>query len=318
MNSIRWLWLELVLLIGAAGSGCSSASFQVLYYPSFDISWIEDVGVEPFSGYGGDHLKPYVVSSLRSNGAYSVVDRTNSFSESAAGVDVVLNGHVYEYSVTREIEEWSTEECYTVEVENSRHRHGHRHDREPETEEVCETHWHERIWDHAEAGATVELTNAHTGERFYSRDISKQFSSYTLSQSDTLDRAVYDLAEAIVYQIAPTWYGVKLKGKDFRTASALIDKEWVWADKFQSTDETAFVVLRVPKQADRNTFTVQFYQKDHSEVLFSKDYVWEGAYSSYGFNFSPKELYEMAGAGKYRVVLVYRQQKLLETTFKIH
>jgi hypothetical protein len=120
---------------------------------------------------------------------------------------------------------------------------------------------------------------------------------------DVLDEAMNTSVRQLLgrFAIVPVKISVS-EGKDFRTALRQRDGTWEFSDKFGAADEQMYVVLRLPRPADRNSFRLTITPKGQpNNVLASEDFQWSREDRSRGFVFSPKQIAAGMGPGSYSV-----------------
>lgn len=120
----------------------------------------------------------------------------------------------------------------------------------------------------------------------------------------------------------------------FLVASAYYEGEWDEEDEFTTMDTTAFVVLKLPNQCDRNRFTVKITREERREDLLTQGVHWKKGQqpafigspdvvdaATHGIGvlkFSPRDLAEKAGGpGTYVAKFYAGPRPALEYEFDI-
>jgi len=131
--------------------------------------------------------------------------------------------------------------------------------------------------------------------------------------------AVERLIRHLVRDFAIVPVKVKVNpGKDFRTAAGRTDGQWEFTEDFHSSDETMYVVLRLPPAADRNAFRLTITPKGREEnVLAAHDFTWSRDGPSRGFAFSPQKIAAGMGPGKYSANFYAGGERVMSRKFEI-
>jgi len=134
-----------------------------------------------------------------------------------------------------------------------------------------------------------------------------------------LDRAADNVVGELLEAFAIVRKQVKVDpGKALRTASGLAGARWRYTDDFGARDETIFVVVRLPRQADRNEFTVMITPKDADDVLAESRFVWDRAKRLEVLEFSLREVAEAGGGpGRYAVKFYSQGELVIKRDFRI-
>lgn len=121
--------------------------------------------------------------------------------------------------------------------------------------------------------------------------------------ADCLRMAEENQVERIVKALAVTKTQIKLKGDVLKTATSLYDQKWDYQRRFLPTDERFYVVVALPPEADRNTFTIAIVPKGRRENVAEHAFVWSKKYHAFGYEFKVKPIVDKTGLGEYQAKL---------------
>jgi len=134
-----------------------------------------------------------------------------------------------------------------------------------------------------------------------------------------LDRAADNVVAELLEAFAIVRKQIKVDpGKALRTAGGLTGGGWRYTDDFGARDKTIFVVVRLPRQADRNEFTVMITPKDSDDVLAESRFVWDRAKRLEALEFSLRDVAEAGGGpGRYAVKFYSQGELVMKRDFRI-
>ncbi len=119
---------------------------------------------------------------------------------------------------------------------------------------------------------------------------------------------------------------VEVKEEDaLKTASAFYDGQWIEQDKFTPQDDRMHVVVALPAECDRNRFKIVIARKQEDKKapppapLAEVSLVWDRNTPpcGKGWQFSPAQLAEKGGLGKYEVKFYSGLEPVLRREFEI-
>jgi len=96
-----------------------------------------------------------------------------------------------------------------------------------------------------------------------------------MSEAECLRRAMSQAVFQAKDQFAVTRKRILVDSDAFFVASAYYEGEWDEQDEFTTTDTTAFVVLKLPPQCDRNRFAVKISREERREDLMTQGIQWK-------------------------------------------
>jgi len=142
-----------------------------------------------------------------------------------------------------------------------------------------------------------------------------------LSQAQCLTSAIEHCADRLAEPFAISYRKVRAGRNALRTAHRIEGDEWKGGKKFRPTDKRLIVVVKLPPEADRNTFRMDITRKGAEQVLASHEFTWQRQWSAgpgEGFEFDLQDVLTRGGGpGKYAVVLYAGDRAALKTEFKV-
>jgi hypothetical protein len=119
---------------------------------------------------------------------------------------------------------------------------------------------------------------------------------------DAMILAIDQACRQLVAQFAIVPTPIKVNpGRDLRTATGRQDGQWVYSDRFHAADKELYVVLRLPKAADNNSFRLTITPKGQPLVVAEQEFTWSAKDSWRGFAFPMDKIVADTGAGWYSV-----------------
>jgi hypothetical protein len=165
--------------------------------------------------------------------------------------------------------------------------------------------YREYSYSQAYVAATAALIGVADGKMIHTTPapLAARFSSSS-EPPKLADEVLADASQAVaarfVHEFAVVPREIKInKGKSLRTARRKEDGELKHTGDFRAGEEEMYVVVRLPRAADRNTFRLVITRKKRDEPLIEETFIWSGDNDALEFRFSPRELAEAAGTGDY-------------------
>ncbi len=137
------------------------------------------------------------------------------------------------------------------------------------------------------------------------------------SAEQLLQAAEAQLVRQVVESVAVTRREIKVPKDAVRIACDFYDQEWDWRDKFTPDMDTVHVVVRLPAEADRNTFRITIVPKEGREVLAEADFTWSKEHGRESYRFSVKDLLDKNGYGDYQAKLYSGPTPIAWRNFRI-
>jgi hypothetical protein len=131
--------------------------------------------------------------------------------------------------------------------------------------------------------------------------------------------AIDNLAEKIVanFAVVPVEIAVH-PDKAIRTADSFEQGSWHFTKTFSSDQESMYVVLCLPDAAAMNQFKLTITpQNNPSQVVASKDFTWERDKYCQGIEFSPRQIAQSNGPGRYSAHFISLGKVELTRHFRI-
>lgn len=135
----------------------------------------------------------------------------------------------------------------------------------------------------------------------------------------SVQMALSRLSDKIVdiFAIVPVKISVH-PDKAMRTASSPAPGEWSFKNTFGSREESMYVVLCLPEAAAMNEFEIAITPRGKpANVVASKDYTWERGKYCQSVEFSPAQIAQSNGPGKYSLKFISRGKVIFTRHFKI-
>ena len=106
--------------------------------------------------------------------------------------------------------------------------------------------------------------------------------------------------------------------KAIRTADSYEQENWHFTKTFRSDQESMYVVLCLPGAAAMNQFKLTITpQNNPSQIISSKDFTWERGRHCQGIEFSPMQIAQSNGPGRYSAHFISLGSVVLTRHFKI-
>ena len=135
----------------------------------------------------------------------------------------------------------------------------------------------------------------------------------------TVQMALNRLSDKIVdiFAIVPVKISVH-PDKAMRTATLPAPGEWNYTGTFSRSEESMYVVLCLPETAAMNEFELAITPRGKpSDIIASKNYTWERDKFCQSMEFSPAQIAQSNGPGKYSVHFISRGKIIITRHFKI-
>ena len=145
------------------------------------------------------------------------------------------------------------------------------------------------------------------------RDLSESLKKYASQM------ALNDLSEKIIrdFAIVPVEISVH-PDKAMKIADSINQDKWHFAKSISGERELMYVVLCLPGAAAMNQFRLTITpQNNPSIVIVSKDFTWERDKYCQGIEFSPRQIAQSNGPGKYSAHFISRGKVVMTRNFKI-
>ena len=314
--------LVLILIASAAGLGGCTKQIPIYRIPAF---WQPDefdgLAVMPFrnaSTYpaAGELVTAAAAARLVANGTYDRVYNPQDlhillnrrglkdYKESEipsllAGLDDVqaaLTGTVLMMEGVED-REWRREPIYKTDRSGNQRVVDHR-----------EFYYYK---NHATVSVTASLVSTVTGETLHSTlaPIRAHVESEGEDPEMTLEQCVLEAVDEIVtgliseFAITETVIEVDPNKAFLITAGEYYDGEWEERTSFAADETEMVVVIKLPFDADRNTFRLAVARKGEREDLDEVEFTWSRDYPARGheIRFDPSEIAAAGGAGAYVV-----------------
>jgi hypothetical protein len=131
--------------------------------------------------------------------------------------------------------------------------------------------------------------------------------------------ALINLTEKVVsiFAVIPVKITVH-PSKAMRTADKSGPEEWLFTKTFYSDQESMYVVLCLPEAATMNKFELTITpQNSLSNVILSRTYIWQKNKYCQDVEFSPRQIAQTNGPGKYSVHFSSRGKVVMTKNFRI-
>ncbi|MBS3820970.1 MAG: hypothetical protein GVY16_08560 [Planctomycetes bacterium] len=335
LHRTKSLFLVLIALVTAATIiGCDK-KITITRVPTFYTQELTSIAVAPFrnqTAYGGagDIMADKVAAGLMSNGTYHVVNRNNLKAvldekdlqmalsndpgaaaqlQKLSNVQAILTGTVATYAATSNRTPIS-KPVYRYDKHGNQYYAGQEQYVQTRNEAtVSVTATLIRVSD----GQPIYVTGEPLWQQNWAEGHPPKKDPHAL-----LNDAANAVAKGVVMTFAPTRMTIKVdEKKALFTAREEYDGEWDKEDKFTAADDKAFIVVSLPKSCDRNPFRITIIPKEQRTVLFEEELVWDQQETSVDLPFSPKDIYNRAGAGKYEVKFYSGAKPVLKRDIKI-
>jgi len=319
----------------AAVGGCTK-KILITQYPAFYTRDLQTMAVIPFKNQtrwrnAGDIVSDKLAAALVANGAYTVYNR-NHFktlmdesdlrlafggdpTAAAAAfkkhtdVTAILTGAVTTFAATTKSQR-RKRPVYAYRSDGSMYVSGYTpyvFTRNQATVSVTATLI--RVAD----GATIHATPA------VGWQVASQGSPPRKDVNVCLAEATNVVVGRLLETFAPIRKIIKVNpSKALRIASDFYDNEWTFTDTLDAQTDKMQVVLALPSNCDRNRFRITIIRKGQREDLASRDIVWSGKYSCFGYAFDVRDIAQKGGGpGEYEAKFYSGQKPVLRRTFKI-
>ena len=339
-----------ILACAAAIGGCGKKMW-ISQYPSFHTPELKTIAVVDFrneSAYprAGKIFAEQLAAALRANGTYQVLagaeladalarggekesadaDKLGANAAELGKVQAVLTGTVTEYRPRSGFERRQHYPYGGLGYYSYRGRHGYYGHWGLHGHYPWRSYWggYDYAWNEAHVAVTAELIRVRDKAKLYSTGLPVGASVYSAGGPPRRDRCEV-LAEAtgvvvgkLIERIAVVRRQVKLDaGKALRTAGGRDGDRWRFTDDFRPGQDKMFVLLALPRAADRNAFRLTIVRKGSTEVLAERELVWSAGDAERAYRFSPKAIAGRGGQGDYRVRLHARDQVVMTRSFEI-
>ncbi|MBN1554957.1 MAG: hypothetical protein JXA11_09440 [Phycisphaerae bacterium] len=341
------LFLIPVVSAGLFLPGCGEKEIVIIKIPTFYKGDIKSVAIIPFRNASGAPNAGNIVSDalaamLVVNGTYKVINRNDhrilqdeqdlrteaglsnaqiaAKFRNIADVDAILVGTVSTYAATKhddprveQIPIWQynayTKQMYIAGYNTRRYTFTRNEGNVTASAALI------RVSD----GTTIHATLTPIRGHFWAQGSPPQY-----DPNACLNEATNWLIVKLVQTFALSRSTIKVKeDEDFRTASELYDNKWTWQNSFKATDETAYVVLTLPEECDRNRFKITILRKGTRKDLTSDEFLFQAEQgqprTTRGYEFSPKQIATLGGGpGEYEVKFYSGPEPVMRCTFRIN
>ncbi len=330
---LRKLSLLVLAILPAVATGCSKKMW-INKYPPFWSPDLKSVAVVPFENRTehkdvGKYIADRLAASLSANGTYKVFNRNDieqllqkrdekvNFISRKDTLDKIRSVNMAHAVITGTVTVFSAnthselrhEPYYTYYPYYGRHGlhglHGY-HGHHAYTSYGYSIYVYTR--NEANVGATASLIRLEDGQTIYStpsavtgRHVSKG-APPDCDPHACLSRATGKLIEKLTEQFAVVRREIEINPhEDFRTAAGQSNEQWIYSDEFDHDSAKMFVIVRLPKICARNRFKITISRAGNEEPLVEKEILWQRSFKPAGqeFKFSPSEIFDQGGAGKY-------------------
>ena len=133
-----------------------------------------------------------------------------------------------------------------------------------------------------------------------------------------LDEAAEHVIERMVDEFAVVRKRIGINPDHaLRTARGEGERDWLYEDDFTDTDTKALVIVRLPRQADRNPLRITVRREGRDAILAEESFTWRSGQGAWVMEFSPAALVDAGGIGEYKVRLYSQGEEALKRQFKI-
>ena len=333
-RALRNTMIGLALPALLAG-GCSQ-KIQIVQVPEFYNPDLKAIAIAPFRNQtdwqgGGEIISDKVAAGLMANGTYRVFNRGDlktlmdesdlaiAFgADSAAAteklkmltqVQAVLVGTVATYAATTNSQP-RQDPIYAYDRYGNSYISGYR----------------SYVWTRNEANVSVTavLIRVSDGTTIYATPEPSWARVWAEGSPPEKDphacaaEAASIVGAQLVETFAPVRKEIKVDpAKALQMATELYDNKWTFSDDFKGSDQKMFVVVSLPASCDRNHFRLAIIRKGQREDLASQDIKWDRQYGSFGYQFSPKDVFQKGGPGDYEVKFYSGPEPVMRRTFRI-
>ncbi len=157
----------------------------------------------------------------------------------------------------------------------------------------------------------VDLVSVADGQRLHVARVAQAVTSGgyppDLTPESCLSAAAEVVAAQLVAGLAPSPREIKIKpGKVLRTSRGRRGGEWDYEDDFKSDAGSVFVIVRLPRICDRNSFRVTITRKDDSPlvpeaILAERTFTWSRNKPELALEFAIADLIGKSGEGRFHV-----------------
>ncbi|MBX3396801.1 MAG: hypothetical protein KF841_15700 [Phycisphaerae bacterium] len=317
-------------------SGGDKGKIWVYHYPDFYTPDLKHVAVLPFANRSpdfaaGDRISGRISAILTNNGTYEVYTRQNLTDilaeKDMADAGIIEGEQAMEIGRLKSVQALICGVCDRFEAVSQQEV---RYQQQPQFGydaygNVIITGFVNVPYQWTRHDAFVEcrvvIIDTHTGRQIGAvtdpSAIYSEGSPPKYQATDVLRMAEEDQIAKIVRGIAVTRTQIKLKGKVLRTASGLYDNQWDWQDTFAADANAMTVVVSLPPEADRNSFTIRIVKKDAREVLAEHSFEWNKQNAGQGFPFDIAPLLAKAGPGQFEAKLYSGPEPIAWYTFNL-
>lgn len=159
-------------------------------------------------------------------------------------------------------------------------------------------------------GAVVHSTRA-TGQA------AEEGANPKLDPNGCLVAACDDAVAQLVEAFAVVHKEIEISKDALRVASRYYDGKWQEAKEFDASTPTLYVVIALPREADRNTFRLVIVPKGGETIIAEQEIRWDKAYAERGYEFSPGDIAARGGPGEYTVKFYSGEVPVLTRDFRI-
>lgn len=330
--------LLLLSLVGLAVAGCAQ-KVTVTQYPEFwspDMK-VDSIAVWPFRNQtrdksAGNSMADRLAAALSANGTYKVYNPSDLQAIEGQADLNIAGGNVEQaanaarkFGKVQAIITGAVTSCKSTTSQQRRFNQVARYAYDRNGNQYI-TGYDQVPYTYTRHDATVECTatlirldGSVIQSKTESRSCSSQGENPKMSESECLASAAGAVVDAFVEDFAIVQKVIQVRPNALRTSSEYYDGKWTACSSFPASGEAMFVVVTLPKEADRNRFRIVVVPKDQRKEVVAQDILWDKKdCNGCGYRFSPKEIATTGGGpGKYTVKFYSGPAPVLMCDFNI-
>ncbi|MCE5326687.1 MAG: CsgG/HfaB family protein [Planctomycetaceae bacterium] len=321
-------------VLAALCGGCTK-TITITRYPAFYDPSLKSVAVVPFRGNNSAAslaISDALAGAMAANGTYAVYNRNDlaalmnekdlqlAFGGDAAAaasqfsklgkVQAILVGNLVTYAATTRNEPKS-DPIYSYDGNGNSYVSGYRK--------------YVLTRNEANVAVTATLIRVADGRPIHATPQQLKATSWAQGSPPPRDahgclaNAVDGVVGQMVAEFAVTQCQIKVNpNEDCRTAAALYDNKWEYADRFSTQDDKMFVVVKLPGVCNNNRFRLTIVRSGERVDLATHDLLWSSKFGSFGYGFSPREIAAKGGgAGEYIAKFYSGPEPVMTHAFRI-
>jgi hypothetical protein len=134
--------------------------------------------------------------------------------------------------------------------------------------------------------------------------------------SATLD-VMHRAAVKLVDELAVVSTQITPEG-GLKTAVGKTGRQWTFSNTFRLSDQTMYVVIQLPASVAHDTFRLTITPKGQpDDVVAAKDFTWPPGQTTVAVSFSPHEIANNTGTGRYTVTFHSMAKSVMQHNFTI-